>query len=618
MERQQLFDAIDGNEAGEAVTEKWLRDLDRINAILNQQRHGMFRRVKIAILDTGIDMTNDLFSAEEARKRIKKREDFLREDPLRTDAHDKYGHGSHCAGLLRRTAPAADIYVARVAKDSDTEIDPQVVVNAIERAYKPRNEAGWDVDIITMSFGFLIESAPIANALRRALLYDKAIFAAASNNGYREGVAFPACLGGVICINSASGDGIASSFNPVPALPLNFAILGENLRSAWIPSQPNATGHKETKIKSGTSMASPIAAAVFSLLLEVTMNPDGREARSIFEHYLPNIRKSDAVQMILKNASDERGKHLVIKLEFLKKAENRLRFAHWIQETLCQRYGEPGVSESNRDQLLTLDPPPPQPTPSRIATAPPIRQEIRPPPVASNSTPLPTRGEATNPTRLYSPRIPTRPPLATVATRRLFYTLTNGDYHILPKAKSYWGHLTLAAYEVYEGIYEDCKDPDSGWVYYSSFADQFCPVPPPGTMESTWGRLLPEQGNMAGSRHPKGLAMAALYMLHLEYFGLGTMHPPSEDGGVSIDEWQRTQLEGFGNWVGCRCKAHARCAVMWNFVNKRGLHRGGEPKSCVLAKFIDSGGKVGLFDSAKEHVGLLSAVRQDWQDSLKR
>lgn len=235
----------------------------------------------------------------------------------------------------------------------------------------------------------------------------------------------------------------------------------------------------------------------------------------------------------------------------------------------------------------------------------------------------------------------------TAPKRRLFYDLNDTDDHIFPKAKSYWGRLTLAAYEIYERIYEDCKDPDSGWVYCeyfppcpaannpyqadnvdvpnssrgftdNSFANQFCPVPPPSVMESTWGRLLPERGNMAGSRHPKGLAMAALYMLHLEYFGLGTAHPPSEDGGVGMDEWQRTQLKGFGNWVGCRCKAHARCAVMWNFVNKRGLHRAGKPKSCMLARFIDSGGKVGLLDSVREHEVLLDAVCQDWEDSLQR
>lgn len=77
-------------------------------------------------------MNNNVFKTREDGGCIMERVDFLNEDPSRTDAHDKCGHGSHCAGLLQRVAPAADIYVARVAKDSTSKIDPQVVVNVCE------------------------------------------------------------------------------------------------------------------------------------------------------------------------------------------------------------------------------------------------------------------------------------------------------------------------------------------------------------------------------------------------------------------------------------------------------------------------------------------------------
>lgn len=221
---------------------------------------------------------------------------------------------------------------------------------AIKRACTPKkiDKASWDVDIITMSFGFLIQNNPIAKALREALSYGKVIFAAASNNGSREKIAFPACLGGVISVNSASGDGVASAFNPVADLADKFAVLGENVRSAWISSQPDAAKHEETKIMSGTSMAAPIAAGVFSLLLEVAMNPDGPKSEHIFNYYLPYIRESEAVQTILKTVSDNRGEYMVINLEFLKGVDDRLDFAYWLQRTLRWRYGKPGNSESNR------------------------------------------------------------------------------------------------------------------------------------------------------------------------------------------------------------------------------------------------------------------------------
>ncbi|KLU93141.1 hypothetical protein MAPG_12079 [Magnaporthiopsis poae ATCC 64411] len=567
MEKRQLFDAKDGVEGDEAVAE-WFKDLAGINTKFDQQRIGRFKRVKIAILDTGIDMTNDIFNNPTARERIKQREDFLREDPARTDAHDKCGHGSHCAGLLRRVAPAAGIYIARVAKDFDTEIDPQVVTKAIKRACSPKNEDGWDVDIITISFGFSIESDPIAEALHLAFSYNKVIFAAASNNGSREMIAFPARFCGVICVNSASADGRASPFNPVADFPNNFAVLGENVRSAWISPQPNAARHGETKIMSGTSMASPIAAAIFSLLLEVALNPAGDKARCILGYYQSKMRKSDAVQTMLKKASDNRGEYMVINLRFLKNVDDRLEVACWIKDALCERYGKPP------DVLESQQAP-------RAATVPPAQQKIRPPP----PKPLP------------------------------FYTLTSKNHHIR-EANSYWLHLTLDTYEVYERIYEDCKDPGSGWVYYASFARQFTgTMPGPSLVESMWATLLRDKGNITGSKHPKGLAMAVLYMLHLKRFR-PELKPLDEERRVGISEGQRSRLEGFGNWVGCLCKPDLQCAVRWNFVSGRGLHRGGKPKSCLLAKFIDSDGKVGIFESGKIERALLKRARQDWRDSL--
>ena len=84
--------------------------------------------MKIAILDTGIDISHPDFkedqSASRMNRRIKVPEDFL--DP-EGKAYDTCGHGTYCVGLLRRVAPEADIYVARVAKDFDSDLDPEVV-----------------------------------------------------------------------------------------------------------------------------------------------------------------------------------------------------------------------------------------------------------------------------------------------------------------------------------------------------------------------------------------------------------------------------------------------------------------------------------------------------------
>lgn len=69
-------------------------------------------------------MNNSVFRDKEVRKRIKKRVDFVDKDG---DASDICGHGTHCAGLLNRIAPSADIYVGRVAIGFEKGPDSNVV-----------------------------------------------------------------------------------------------------------------------------------------------------------------------------------------------------------------------------------------------------------------------------------------------------------------------------------------------------------------------------------------------------------------------------------------------------------------------------------------------------------
>lgn len=67
------------------------------------------RRVKIAVLDTGLEVTNQ--TSKDFKHRIRKQENFL--DP-EGDASDAHGHGTYCAGLIHRVAPEADIYAGKI------------------------------------------------------------------------------------------------------------------------------------------------------------------------------------------------------------------------------------------------------------------------------------------------------------------------------------------------------------------------------------------------------------------------------------------------------------------------------------------------------------------------
>lgn len=133
----------------------------------------------------------------------------------------------------------------------------------------------WNVNIITMSFGFAQYDNQIRDAIERAQNHGVIIFAAASNEGAIEGreASFPArMVGKVIKISSADGGGAASRFNPPPSPSNdNFSVLGEAVKSAW----PKALHESGEKRGSGTSVATPIAAGIAALVLEFARQLSG-------------------------------------------------------------------------------------------------------------------------------------------------------------------------------------------------------------------------------------------------------------------------------------------------------------------------------------------------------
>lgn len=118
-------------------------------------------------------------------------------------------------------------------------------------------------DIISMSFGFKDEVDLIRNAINRAAKRAPKpclLFAAASNYGGNEDVQWPASHDSVICVHAAHGKGKSYPLNVGQKYPWKeFATLGCGVE-AFI-------GKGESAIRSGTSVASPVAAGLAALIL---------------------------------------------------------------------------------------------------------------------------------------------------------------------------------------------------------------------------------------------------------------------------------------------------------------------------------------------------------------
>ncbi|KAH6723597.1 acyl transferase/acyl hydrolase/lysophospholipase [Leptodontidium sp. MPI-SDFR-AT-0119] len=196
-----------------------------------------------------------------------------------------------------------------------------------------------------------------------------------------------------------------------------------------------------------------------------------------------------------------------------------------------------------------------------------------------------------------------------------FSALDRTPRYIKPGATSYWNHLTLEGYQIYEKIYEQCRLPKKteGMVHIKSYLHQIdrSKVIPDITAIETWRRLLgPAQRSgpdVLGTAHPKAFVMAVLYMLHVEH-SFGSMKPKLPDGEIGVEKDKREALKRFTKWVPCKCQE--LCRNEWNFANEVGLSRGNDEK-CRITKFLAQGVLQNMFRS--KELGWLNAMHDRWK-----
>ncbi|KAL7919929.1 hypothetical protein ACQKWADRAFT_322626 [Trichoderma austrokoningii] len=208
-------------------------------------------RVKIAMLDTGLQLPKSLQLNYEAEGRIsvEASESFLssiEEATDRTWRIDCDGHGSHKLTCTLQGCSSVEVIW-------QTLIWPLESTKAIDRA---TNE--WEVDMIVMCFGFDSPIPLIRDAIIKASKVDKPplFFAATRNSGPHVSMAWPARYSSIIGISSTTGDGSRSRFSSLDDdyHPIFYAF-GEG-----VPVQSRLSDDPEsyaTRHVSGTSYATP-------------------------------------------------------------------------------------------------------------------------------------------------------------------------------------------------------------------------------------------------------------------------------------------------------------------------------------------------------------------------
>ncbi|MEK4380063.1 S8 family peptidase [Bacillus sp. FSL R5-0434] len=206
------------------------------------------KNVKIAVIDSGISPHDDLsisggYSAVSYTSSYK----------------DDNGHGTHVAGIIGAKhngygidgiAPEAQIYAVK-ALDQNGSGDLQGLLKGID----------WSIangmDIVNMSLGTSSDSQILHDAMDRA--YEKGVLlvAASGNEGNGKPVNYPAAYSSVVAVSATNQHNQLAAFSTT-GNQVEFAAPGTDITSTYL-HQYYATG-------SGTSQATPHAAAMFALL----------------------------------------------------------------------------------------------------------------------------------------------------------------------------------------------------------------------------------------------------------------------------------------------------------------------------------------------------------------
>ncbi|KAF3019285.1 hypothetical protein E8E14_007547 [Neopestalotiopsis sp. 37M] len=287
------------------------------------------RRIRVAILDTGIDFKHPAIIDAMKNGRVQEQwcQSWIGAKSDVSD-EDKHLHGTNCVTLLHKSSPEADIYVAKVFRDNSVRFyEAENIAKAIRHASDV-----WKVDIISMSFGLrrpearadkdktqeslaLKEYQRIVDDIETAIIEasnkGRYFFAAASNDGMNKGRAFPASyeshVSSVFPVHASDGNGQDGGINPAADSSFQLMTLGMGIELSekdWVQIGGRTFPKYKIVLKSGTSFATPIAAGIAATVLDLTSRVEAIEYRAKRKIRRPGGLKTVLQLMAKRNGFD--------------------------------------------------------------------------------------------------------------------------------------------------------------------------------------------------------------------------------------------------------------------------------------------------------------------------
>ncbi|KAK2597415.1 hypothetical protein QQS21_005963 [Conoideocrella luteorostrata] len=260
------------------ATEQWLEEnIDQLKLVIRakspHETAGNHKRVRIAIIDTGLVPDHGMkekvvyrnFVTKEYQTETRKSVRHPTTDHKMNSASQglqdtsQGQHGTVSADIILRVYDYAELYIARVFERNSASKDkePFFMAEAIHWAVKEK------VDIINISAGFKECPDALREAIHAAYASHTLIFAAASNWGNIDLVAYPARIRDqVFCIFATNSLQRLAEYNPEPRKHAdNFAIVGDGIQVGG-------------RIGEGTSAATAVTTGLAALILDFVRQND--------------------------------------------------------------------------------------------------------------------------------------------------------------------------------------------------------------------------------------------------------------------------------------------------------------------------------------------------------
>ena len=222
------------------------------------------RGVKIAVVDSGIDAHHPKIGGVAGSVSLERRADGA--IVTCSDKGDRAGHGTACAGIIRRKAPDALLYSVRIF-DETLSADGRLLVAAIRWAVRH------GMDVVNLSLGTTDAAyrGAIAVACRRAMRAGIVLVAASHPDGVGS---YPAVLPDVIGV---TGGAIYAryGYHYHPGHAIECVARGDDQRVCWSDGREI--------MSAGTSFAAPHVTAIVALIREAHPEASLADVRRLLE-----------------------------------------------------------------------------------------------------------------------------------------------------------------------------------------------------------------------------------------------------------------------------------------------------------------------------------------------